>query len=88
MITPSIRFEVVIAPINRRGLQRSKTEALATIEALKQGKLINNLKHESLFNGVVTYIWTFLVPEEHLRRVEWTLQHKHIPYRKTLNNTG
>ena len=81
-IIKPMRFNVVITPINRRGLQRSKVEAMATIEALKQGKLINNLQ---LYNSTAVGIWTFIVPIEHLRRVEKTLQRKHIPYRKFPN---
>ena len=81
-IIEPILFKVVVAPINQRGLRRSKTEALTAIEAMRQGNLINTVVHESPFNGVITRIWTFRVPIEHLRRVEKTLQRKYIPYRK------
>ncbi len=76
MITPSIRFQVVIRP--------NRVKERTALVALEQGKLINSLRRCTQ-DGHETYIWTFLVPKEHLRRVEWTLQRKYIPYRKNRN---
>jgi hypothetical protein len=76
--TTHIHMGALIAPINKRGLQRSMRRALATLDQLALMGKIENLRTPTGAN----YVRTFDVPTEHLRHVERVLQRQNIGYRK------
>jgi len=71
-----LRITTLIAPINRRGLQRPMYKALAVLDNLRREGRITNLTEQG------RYVRSFDVPPEHLRRVERELQRVSVSYRK------
>ncbi len=70
-----MHISAMVAPISRRGLQRSMTKALETLDNLhEQGRIMH-------LNGK-GYTRSFDTPLVSLRFVERTLQRNHIAYRK------
>ncbi len=71
-----MHISAMVAPISRRGLQRSMRKAMDVISTLYGGGRIMNLTDNT------KYTRNFDVPLVHLRYVERVLQHNHIAYRK------